>query len=391
VNRKPDRRGFALPAAIGALVVVGMLVTGGFYVASQDVRIDTVSPFSVMASNLAHSGTNGVLVHRTRDFSALPLWGDTTLVDTLDGGVVSVDVTRTASRIFFLDATATVTEEGKPWSGARSRVGVVTRMAQARVEPHAAFTTAGRLRWSSGAEVRGVDAHPDGSDASGVDWTGVCAERPSLDAPGILAADTARISWVGLRSERDAAVSGSPPVLEDTEISVASLTGFGDMAWDELVALARELPSAPGPISPTLRDGRCDTADPANWGAPGDPASPCFDHFPILHRTGSLTLSGVAGQGILLVDGDLEVSGAFAFFGPVFVRGKVTTNGDGVRFWGGVIVADEQGRASTLGGATTIAYSSCAIERAIASNPSLTRVRPLAIRSWVDLSHVGGG
>ena len=95
LSKKPARRGFALPAAIGALVVVGMVVTAGFYVATQELRLGASSRFTAMAVNLAQSGTNGVLVNRTQAFSTLPVWGDTTLVDTLDGGVVSVDVTRT--------------------------------------------------------------------------------------------------------------------------------------------------------------------------------------------------------------------------------------------------------------------------------------------------------
>lgn len=391
VSRSPARRGFALPAAIGALVVVGMLVTVGFYVTSQEMRIGAESRFSAMAANLAQSGTNGVLVHRTRDFMDLPVWGDTTLVDTLDGGIVSVDVTRMASRMFFMDATAIVTEDGALWSGARSRVGVITRMSRARLAPRAALTTNARLGWSGRTVVQGIDAYPDGAEG-GVDWSTPCATMERVDAPGILAADTARIAWGGARVSRTQATTGSPAVAQDAQISFASLSTLGDMEWDQVAQLAEELPSgAPGPVAPATRDGRCDSSDPANWGSPGDPESPCFDYFPILHRSGRLELTGGAGQGILLVDGDLDVSGGFAFYGPVFVRGRLTTRGEGAHFWGGVVVADPQGRASTLGGSAAITYSSCAIQRAILNNPALTKVRPLAMRSWVDLSDVSDG
>ena len=390
MSSRADRRGFALPAAIGALVVVGMLVTAGFYVASQEVRIGAESRFTAMAVNLAQSGTNGVLVNRTHDFSDLPLWGDTTLVDTLDGGIVSVDVTRTASRIFFLDATAVVTDGGTVWSGARSRVGLVTRMSKADLAPRAALTTNAPLVYGRGPAVVGLDAVPDGSVESGGSWSEVCNASARADAPGILSADTARIVWRGGGAGR-AATRGAPPVLEDATVSFASLTSLGDMTWEQVAELATiESPSVPGRIGPALRSGGCDREAVANWGAPDDPASPCSGYFPIIHHTGGLALTGGVGQGILLVDGDLDVSGGFEFYGPVFVRGRLTTRGEGARFWGGVVVADPHGRPSTLAGPTTIMYSSCAIERAILQNPTLIRVRPLAIRSWVDLSDARG-
>ena len=37
------KRGFALPAAIGGLVIVGILATGGFYMARQEVRVGVAS------------------------------------------------------------------------------------------------------------------------------------------------------------------------------------------------------------------------------------------------------------------------------------------------------------------------------------------------------------
>jgi hypothetical protein len=41
--RAADRGGFALPAAIGALVIMGLLVTAGFFTARQELRIGGAS------------------------------------------------------------------------------------------------------------------------------------------------------------------------------------------------------------------------------------------------------------------------------------------------------------------------------------------------------------
>ena len=116
-----DNRGFSLPAAIGALVIVGVLVTAGFYMARQELRIGVASKNSTMAVNIAQSAANDVLVNETKALSALAIWGDTTLVDTVDHGVVSVEVTKLSTRLYYLDATATVTDGGALWAGASRR------------------------------------------------------------------------------------------------------------------------------------------------------------------------------------------------------------------------------------------------------------------------------
>ena len=47
-----------------------------------------------------------------------------------------------------------------------------------------------------------------------------------------------------------------------------------------------------------------------NWGAPTVKTSPCFNYFPIIYHYGRPQLSGSgAGQGILLVEGNLTVTG----------------------------------------------------------------------------------
>jgi hypothetical protein len=46
--------------------------------------------------------------------------------------------------------------------------------------------------------------------------------------------------------------------------------------------------------------------------------------------------------------------------------------------------------AQALVGGSVVTNSTCAVSRAIINNSSLTRVRPLASRSWVDLSAISG-
>ena len=43
MKNRHNRGGFELPVAIGALVIIAVLVTAGFYVAQQEVRMGIAS------------------------------------------------------------------------------------------------------------------------------------------------------------------------------------------------------------------------------------------------------------------------------------------------------------------------------------------------------------
>src|SRR3989454_12548566 len=60
-----------------------------------------------------------------------------------------------------------------------------------------------------------------------------------------------------------------------------------------------------------------------------NPAGKCASYFPIVHILGSASINGVQGQGILLVDGSLDVQGGFQWFGITIVRGTLKTAGGG--------------------------------------------------------------
>ncbi len=115
------------------------------------------------------------------------------------------------------------------------------------------------------------------------------------------------------------------------------------------------------------------------------PANACENYFPIIHAKGAtstLKLTGNKGQGILLVDGDLEISGGFEFYGPVIVRGRIKSTGTGGKLNGGVMAANVDLEQNTVLGDATITYSSCAVEKATAgaANP-----RRMVQRAWTEV------
>lgn len=382
--KKMNRRGFALPAAIGGLVIVGVLVTAGFYMAQQELRIGVASKNATLAVNLAQTGANEVLVTETTAMAGIGIWSDTTFRGTATAGTWSVEVTRVGTRLFFLDATGEVTEGGAMWSGATRRVGLVTRMTAAELEPPAALTTQGSLTVGGSSIVEGHDSIPSG-------WDSVCDTASMEDKPGILIDDTTNIKTSGNKYE----VAGDPEVEQDATINIDNLLTFGDMTWDDLTGLAdKEYPTTTtvtGTAPDSLLVGRsyvCNEIQ-SNWGDPLNWNAVCGNYFPIIYAGQTLKInSRGVGQGILLVEGDLEVQGGFTFYGPVIVKGELKTAGTGGHFTGGVIAANVNLDTSTVLGNALVSFSTCAVERAILNNSALTRVRPLAMRSWVDLSSV---
>jgi hypothetical protein len=81
---------------------------------------------------------------------------------------------------------------------------------------------------------------------------------------------------------------------------------------------------------------------------------------------GPLILSNSRGQGVLIVNGDLSISGTLGFYGLIIVRGKVNLNGEGasgIEIHGGILSSSDTGnQTSTLSGRVNIVYHAALIQ-----------------------------
>jgi hypothetical protein len=385
---KQDRRGFALPAAVFSLVVVGVLVTGGFYMARQETRIGIAAEKGSEAFYLAERGVNEVLeTWNGAVFGALDVQESATVVDTVDQGRYRVEVTKLSDWIYILDSRGVVTEGGPMLNGASRRVGTMAKIRTIDMRPPAALTTVGALTIGGSSQIFGQDSIPGAWGSAGL-----CDPTLLADAPGVMIDDATAVDYSGSNYSLD----GSPALAQDPTLTSEKLLTFGDLAWADLVDLATvKLPDAtvisyaePDSVLAGTR-WYCNTANPFNWGHPYNPGSVCGNHFPVVHIQGSAKIqSNDFGQGILLVEGDLEMRGGFTFYGPVVVRGTVRTTGTGGHFFGGLIAANVELETTTVLGDALVQYSSCAVTRALLNNAALAMASPLPQRSWVDLSNL---
>jgi len=386
-NTDRTEEGFALAAAIFALVVVGALVTGGFFAASQEHRAGDSSRYTTEAFYTAEQGIADVIGTKNRAwFETIPLYGYTdpdTVVLYHGGKAVGRYITRvfrTGQRLYFVQSTGEVLRGGI-YSGATRSLGLMARAMSVDVPSDRALQVFGQLRIGGNSRV-------DGNDLPPANWDD-CDNIGAVN--GVVARDTSVVTTFG-----NGKLFGNPPKAQNPGLGVDDFLQLGDFTFDELAAMAEKV-YPPGAVANNMQpvkdaSGNCAIGELRNWGAPLDRNHPCHTYFPIIYGQGDLTLNANAnGQGILLVEGDLHLTGGFLFYGIVIVKGKFEStgtdghiNGTALVYGDGEINVQNQAQGNSV-----VQFSSCAINRAITMNQWASRVVPLRQRGWMDLTGAG--
>jgi hypothetical protein len=357
---RQSERGMALVLAIFALVVVGALVASAFLVGHLEQRTGRSTLYAEQAADAAEAGAaetiaswnalnlNALAQGTTAAFPPVPLAGRS---------AYRRKVSRLNGQIFLVQSLGTRVDAGGN-TLARRTVGIVARLASLGSGPEAALTVAKPV------EIEGSQVSVSGADS------------------------------IGTREGLACAPASARPATRVAPSSSTVYAVFGDVTFDRLAAHANHvLPDTTlsSPLRPSVTGSgrRCDTADDSNWGEPSrsvaSEVAACRRYFPILYARG--TRLGIAGggraQGILLVEGNLDISGDFDFRGLIVVKGAVRISGGRTRITGGLMAANATGDSrNRLAGATTIQYSSCALAEALGG---VAFAEPLGQRSWVQL------
>jgi hypothetical protein len=362
-----DRRGIALALVLWALVIGAALLTLGLLITVQEQRGAAAERRLEHGLTDSEAGLVAALDGWTPGALRLLLPGSfdsMAIGGTLEAGGLPWRGTlrRLSPALFFVEVTVDGPREvGNEPLRAQVRLGQLVRTRVAEVAPLAALSVAGAAVLGIGAEVDGRDTNPPGrADCPPPDpdsaVAGVAAGAVSL-APG-------------------SAIDGSPPVT----IRLPSEPS----AFDALASAATvTVPGGTWTTLPATVGTACDVSAPANWGAPSDPLSPCWNYLPIIHVRGDLTLAAGEGQGILLVDGDLTVIGSYRFYGLVSARGRLSVAGSGARATlTGTVEAGSVGSPSEPAAELSVKYSKCMFSNALLSSGVLV---PLFSRSWKQL------
>lgn len=366
----------ALPLALFALIIIGVLITAVFTIARLEQRQGNGSVATLQAFEAAETGLATLLANwNTAAYNALQVDSTLTLATvTLGGGARHSTSIRKINQTTFLARAEGQLRDPNGRIRTRREVLQVLRLLTPQIPINAAITTRVGITITGSSQVSGVDSIPNG-------WGGSCPPAGAT-LPGVRDS-SGNVTTSGACSGASC-ITGSPRIQTDPTISSSSFTQFGSVTFSSLAASATKVLSGNvyngiAPVT-TGSPAVCNQSVLTNWGAPRSATThACFNYFPIIYHPGDVKLNGGSGQGILLVGGDLELAGGFEFFGPVIVMGRVRSTGTGGHVYGGLMANDADLDVTLLSGNSVVNYSACAVNRAL---QAVATGRPLGGRSW---------
>jgi len=385
-SRLTDERGMALALAIFALVVIGALVAGAFFAGHLEQRTGRNTLYSAEAADAAERGVAGVVSDWDQfNLNNIAIGGTTSIGTTTVGRTTyTQDVRRLNNDLFLVQSLGSRVDAAGAKLAQRT-VAMVARLSYVSATANAAVTAGKSVNFNGVAfEVVGNDSVPHG-------WAGEAGCNTGAAKAGVRTAET-----VGANNNQDAKIVGSPAQVEhDPTVTANFFNIFGDVTFDDLKKSADIILPLTTPYNgaaPSLTAGnpqRCNTANQMNWGEPhrngAGYTAQCVNYFPILYGSGTQTklAAGGRGQGLLLVEGDLEISGGFEWTGLIVAKGGIKITGNGNKITGALlaqdVAVDDQ---NVISGNTTLQYSSCALSKAIQGSAF---AEPLTMRSWVQV------
>jgi hypothetical protein len=349
------RPGVALVMTVVAMAVLGALVAGVFFTALRAQRDGRDAIYRVQALAAAEYGLATALTPAVWRSS----WNTTARRGPLRDIVLSPSPeTSDSVRIWKLGPdTFLLTSTGRAGHGATTAqrtISLLASLRSPRLRLRAAAIAMNGVAVADSGIISGVDTLPGGWRCPPGDDA-----RPAAVAPSLALVDVSSCA-------EPHCLIGSPPASADSlAADAATYERFGPFSRDSLALAGRQLGADAllAPPWPSLDGGgECDAARLDNLGDPGatlGAGAPCNDYFPLVHASGNMRLQGGAGEGMLIVDGNLTIAGGATFSGVVAVRGvlEITELSElrGTALASRVIVHD----------GARVRYSSCAVERAL--------------------------
>jgi hypothetical protein len=310
-----SRRGVALLAALLSMLLLGALASLLLAVARIEALAGARSLARLRAQSAAIAGTE--LAIASWNPLLVPGWPPGQWTGTgagsLSGGGRHSDSLLALGRSLYLlhSIGEARTADGTVVLG-RDGLARLLELTAPALPDSAALFAAGAVSLADSALVDGAD-HPAPSPGC----------TPGAPEAGIGAGTGVVVSSRALRP--GAGLYGSPPQRLDSAVTRAWVNGFvGPGSGRSGLRADFQLSASPGLVGPALTlSGVCDIAVASNWGAPGQPAHPCRDYFPVVELAPGSRVDAGVGQGVLVARGSLELGGDFVYDGVIVALGPL--------------------------------------------------------------------
>jgi hypothetical protein len=345
------RRGATLPLTILVIAIMGVAVAISYARLSSERRITADGQAQVDAFAVAQTGINNYLAGLT----GKPGASDNVTLSNLPGGSAQVSLRMLReSTTTLLPAVYVITARGTA-TGAR-RYDARSPAAERTVATFALWTPAPLDLDAAFTSLSGIDKNGNSGALDGNDH---CAGSAWPAIPGAAVPN-------GTYTGHTGPINGNP---DDTPAQLGSPGPAGsardevDLDWAGITAGSVLPPDFLFPSWPT-------NAEFANW--------------PVIKVDGDLNLPS-DGKGILIVTGNLTMSGSQQWDGLVLVGGTITSNGNNT-IYGAVItglnvkLGINVPQQAIANGNKTFQFDSCNLTRALGHIGSLQRVS----NGWTD-------
>ncbi len=350
--RRTTRRGFALPLTLFLISLLTLMLTAAFTKVQSDRRVAEYSGDNVDALTIARAALQSYL----GTAASRPADGDSTRINVTGGyGDVIARVIRRPS-----DTLAN-------WTFIVRSVGHVIVPTQG-ADPAATRTVAQFAQWQTGQiDVRGALTAADGLQKN--------AAGQAVTINGVDSASCGASTTAGIHTR-----TGGDPGLSGAQYSVAGSPAVADSVSSSSVITLTNIDWS------TITGGGF-AADYTSYQS-GDAT------YSSQLLTGNNTISGLNGTGLLIVTGDLTLTGSTATWkGIIIAGGKINFNACGLFIFGtcwsggstiqGMVIEGLNNAGTKADVATrplTIQYNSCRIRQTMAR---LTGFAPIT-NGWVD-------
>lgn len=351
VSARLNRRGAMLPLTVLLLALMGVAVAITYSRISSERRITGDSRAQLGAFAVAQSGLNRFL--STLNGKPAGPFPVTVVYNDLPGGTAQVDLRQLReSTTTLLPALYVISSRGR--YTAAKRFDAMAPASERTVATYALWTPAPFDLNAGFTSLSGIQKNGGSGALSGVDRCGAQAAIPGVAVPNG--------GYVG-----DVTIINGNP--DDAAVGMGT-GGLGGTAKDEV-----DIDWA-GIIAGTYL--------PPAYTYPAWPTAAQMNNWPITRVNGDLTLPG-SGKGILIVTGNLTISGGDQWEGLVLVGGTITSNGNNTVYGGtvsglNVKIGVAVPSSVIANGNKTYQYDSCSLNRALGKVGSIQRVR----NGWSD-------